>query len=282
LSLSNYNKERNKDMATDVLEKEDTDAPVKMREVYSFTVDKVEKVKVTETEERKNEDGTTEEVEVTKEVEEPVPYRVIIKQPNRREMEEAELEYSIEMSKCIKQGILTKAMLSKKYSDSGGLMAEEDASALTRLYMKFGEISNDLTRLTTKVKKTDKDKEKIKKLSGKLGETRKDIVDMETNYASLFNHTADSRAQNKAVTWYLLNLSYLRRDNEEDAEPIFKGDTFQDKIDEYYRLEEEGSELYDIISSRLATYISFWYYSAGAVTDEDFETLQKDIDEGNV
>ncbi|MBL69577.1 MAG: hypothetical protein CMO74_14245 [Verrucomicrobiales bacterium] len=269
-------------MATDVLEKEDTDAPVKMREVYSFTVDKVEKVKVTETEERKNEDGTTEEVEVTKEVEEPVPYRVIIKQPNRREMEEAELEYSIEMSKCIKQGILTKAMLSKKYSDSGGLMAEEDASALTRLYMKFGEISNDLTRLTTKVKKTDKDKEKIKKLSGKLGETRKDIVDMETNYASLFNHTADSRAQNKAVTWYLLNLSYLRRDNEEDAEPIFKGDTFQDKIDEYYRLEEEGSELYDIISSRLATYISFWYYSAGAVTDEDFETLQKDIDEGNV
>ena len=112
-------------MATDVLEKEDTDAPVKLREVYSFTVDKVEKVKVTETEERKNEDGTTEEVEVTKEVEEPVPYRVIIKQPNRREMEEAELEYSIEMSKCIKQGILTKAMLSKKYSDSGGLMAEE-------------------------------------------------------------------------------------------------------------------------------------------------------------
>lgn len=269
-------------MGTDVLEREDTDATVALREVYSFTVDKVEKVKVTEVEERKNEDGTTEEVEVTKEVEEAVPYRVIIKQPNRREMEEAELEYSIEMSRCIKQGILTKAMLSKKYSDSGGLMAEEDASALTRLYMKFGEITNDLTRLTTKAKKTDKDEERIKKLSGQLGETRKEIVNMETNYASLFNHTADSRAQNKTVTWYLLNLSFLRRDNEESTEPIFKGETFQDKVDEYYRLEEEGSELYDIISSKLATYVSFWYYSAGATSAEDFENLQKDIDEGNV
>ena len=128
----------------------------------------------------------------------------------------------------------------------------------------------------------EKDKERIKKLSGRLGETRKEIVDMESNYASLFNHTADSRAQNKAVTWYLLNLSYLRRDNEDHTEPIFKGETFDDKIDEYYRLEEEGSELYDIISSRLATYISFWYYSAGAVTDDDFQNLQKDMDEGNV
>ena len=133
-----------------------------------------------------------------------------------------------------------------------------------------------------KQKKTDKDVERIKKLSGQLGETRKEIVNMETNYASLFNHTADSRAQNKTVTWYLLNLSFLRRDNEESTEPIFKGETFQDKVDEYYRLEEEGSELYDIISSKLATYVSFWYYSAGATSGEDFENLQKDIDEGNV
>ena len=65
---------------------------------------------------------------------------------------------------------------------------------------------------------------------------------METNYASLFNHTADSRAANKAVTWYLLNLSYMRRDEEEEVEPIFKGETFSDKVDEYYRLEKSGSE----------------------------------------
>ena len=147
---------------------------------------------------------------------------------------------------------------------------------------KVTEYSNELGRLNTKSSKTAKDKEKVKDLSGKLGETRKEIVNVETNYASLFNHTADSRAANKAVTWYLLNLSYIRKDDEDDVEMIFKGDTFQDKIDEYYRLEEEGSEIYHTISGKLATYISYWYYSAGAVVSADFEKLQEDIDNGEV
>lgn len=253
----------------------------KLKEVYSFTVEQTEKVKVTEKELRKTEEGE-EEVEVTKEVDQAVPYRIIIKQPNRREMEEAELEYSIEMSKCVKQGILTKAMLAKKYSDSGGLMPEEDAQELTRLYMKFGEYSTELGRLNTKSSKTQKDTDRIKDLSAKLGETRKNIVTVETNYASLFNHTADSRAANKAVTWYLLNLSYIRKDEEDAVEPIFKGETFEDKVDEYYRLEEQGSEIYYTISNKLTTYVSYWYYSAGAVLSEDFEKLQEDIDNGEV
>lgn len=268
---------------TTLLEKETTEKPSdSLREIYSFTVERTEKVKVTEMEEREGKEGEKEQVEVTKEVEESVPYRIILKQPNRREMEEAELEYSIEMSRCIKQGILTKAMLSKKYSDSGGLMAEEDAKKLSRLYMKFGELSNDLTRLTTKASKTTREEQRILEKSGELGETRKEIVDMETNYASLFNHTADSRAANKAVTWYLLNLSYMRRDEDDEIEPIFKGQEFSDKVDEYYRLEESGSELYHLISSKIATYISYWYYSAGAVTDKDFQKLQEDIDQGEV
>ena len=48
----------------------------------------------------------------------------VINQPTRRQMEEADMEYSIEMSKCVKQGILTKAMLMNKYSDTGGLLSE--------------------------------------------------------------------------------------------------------------------------------------------------------------
>tara|TARA_B100000212_G_scaffold136765_1_gene102993 strand:+ start:12124 stop:12942 length:819 start_codon:yes stop_codon:yes gene_type:complete len=263
-------------------EKEEGDVVSSLKEVYSFTVEQTEKVKVTEVESRKDKDGNEEEVEVTKEVDQAVPYRIIIKQPNRREMEEAELEYSIEMSNCVKQGILTKAMLAKKYSDSGGLMPEEDAQALTRLYMKFGEYSNELGRLNTKSAKTKKDEDRVRELSGKLGEARKEIVNVETNYASLFNHTADSRAANKAVTWYLLNLSYIRKDSEEEASPIFKGETFEDKIDEYYRLEEEGSEIYYTISNKLATYVSYWYYSAGAVLAADFEKLQEDIDNGEI
>ena len=57
---------------------------------------------------------------VTKKVKEKVPVQFRIKRPSRRELEDGELEYSVEMSNCIKRGILTKAMLYKKYSDDIG------------------------------------------------------------------------------------------------------------------------------------------------------------------
>ena len=83
--------------------------------IYSFTVEKKETVKETEEQTQEGKDGKKETVSITKEVEKLIPYQCIIRSPSRREMEEAELEYSIEMSKCIKRGILTKAMLAKKY-----------------------------------------------------------------------------------------------------------------------------------------------------------------------
>jgi hypothetical protein len=250
--------------------------------IYTFTVEKKETVKETEEQTQTGEDGKEETVSVTKDVEKLIPYECIIRQPNRREMEEAELEYSIEMSKCIKKGILTKAMLAKKYSDSGGLLAEEDAKFLAKKYVEYGSLTNEFQKLQLKKNKTDKDKTRTDELAGQLMETRKHIIDMETSYASLFNHTADARAQNKTISWYMLHLSGLRKEGEEEVSVLFEGEDFQEKTDEYYRLEEGGDEIYDMVSGKLAAFISYWYYSAGAVTTEDFSGLDKDIEEGNI
>ena len=63
---------------------------------------------------------------------------------------------------------------------------------------------------------------------------------------------------------------------------LFSRDDFASKTDEYYRLEEEGDEIYDMVSSKLAAFVSYWYYSAGAVTEDDFSNLDNDIEEGNI
>ena len=86
------------------------------KELYSFTVKDTQEIQEKTKEKRKNEKGEEEEVEVTKTVEKEIPVKFILKDPSRRELEEADMEYSIEMSRCIKKGVLTKAMLAKKYS----------------------------------------------------------------------------------------------------------------------------------------------------------------------
>jgi len=253
----------------------------KMREIYSFVVEKTETVKQTERKEVKNpETGKMEEVAITKEIEESIPYRVIIKQPTRRQTEEAELEYSISMSQSIRKGILTKAMLAKKYSDTGGLLTETDARQLSSSYVTYGEISNDIQRLQTKIKKDENDKKKIENLIVELTDLRRAIVDLETTYSSLFNYTADSRAQNKVIQWYILHLSHVQKSDEDKIEALFPGETFEEKEENYYVIEEEGDELYGAIGGKLATLVSFWYYSSGAVDKDQFEKLDQDIEAG--
>lgn len=272
-------------MADTTLDKTPTmdDTRKKMREIYSFTFEKEEKVKKTDTKKVENpETGEEEEISVTKEVVDQVPYRIIMKQPTRRQIEDAELEFSVEMSKCIKKGILTKAMLAKKYSDTGGLLAEEDAKELTKMYVRYGEISQESEKIQIKNVQSDEDKSRLEEIAGEISVLRKDIINVETSYSNLFNHTADVRAENRVIQWYILNLTFIQKEDETGVTPLFAGNDFDQKLQAYYEMEENGDELYDIVGGKIAALYSFWYYSSGAVSVADFEKLDQDIESGTV
>ena len=234
------------------------------KEIYSFTTEINESKEVSEVKKEKNKaTGKLEEVTISKKIQSPTEYRIVIKQPTRRQMEEADMEYSIEMSKCIKKGILTKAMLAKKYSDIGGMMTEDDALRLNKNYAKVGELQTDYQRLSTKNKRTEQDNEKVRSTLIKLTEIRQDIINLETAYSSLFNHTADTKAQNKAILWYIVNLSYFYKDDNSASpklNPLFEGVSADEKLEQYYLFDEEGKS--DIFNSAI---ISFTFF-LGSIT----------------
>ena len=59
-------------------------------------------------------------------------------------------------------------MLAKKYSDTGGLLAEEDAKALTKMYVKYGELSQESEKIQIKSVQTEKMKLVSKKSLARL------------------------------------------------------------------------------------------------------------------
>jgi len=172
-------------------------------------------------------------------------------------------------------------MLAKKYSDSGGLLSEEDAKFLTRKYSELGDLQNKYTRLSAKPKKTKADEDRLTSMMGDMADKRREIVDIETSYSSLFNHTADNKAQNKVILWYLVNLSHYQEDESDDIKPFFNGEESEDKINQYYDIDENGDEIFDLAKDKLSTFLSFWYFSSNASV-EDFDQLNQDIDTGNV
>tara|TARA_R110002153_G_scaffold67677_3_gene180170 strand:- start:5405 stop:6253 length:849 start_codon:yes stop_codon:yes gene_type:complete len=202
----------------------------------------------------------------------------VIKQPTRRQMEEADMEYSIEMSKCVKKGVLTKAMLMNKYTDTGGMLSEKDAQELSKLYGKLGELQTDFTALNLKSQSKASESKKSE-VSKDMAELRRTIATAETNFSALLNHTADTRAQNKVIVWYLLTLTNLEKDGK--LESFFTGETFEEKKDHFYKMEEEEDELLEVVYDKITAFISFWYFSSSA-SESDFKDLEKDIEEGSL
>ena len=251
------------------------------KSIHSFNIQIEREVEESTTTKKKDkETGKMEEIVTTKKVIKPVDYKITLYEPSRRQVEDADMEFSIEMSKCIKKGILTKAMLAKKYSDSGGLLTEDDSSQLVRLYGRLAEMQVALGRLIAKKKKSDEEKETEKQLTEEYADVRKRIVNLETGYQAVFNHTADTKAQNKTILWYLVNLSYVTDPNGQE-QPMFSGEDYDEMLDNYYLKDEGGDEIFDLAKEKLMAFVSFWYFSQNP-SESDFQELEKDIDEGNV
>jgi hypothetical protein len=248
------------------------------KELYSFSVDReVEKeVKTT-----KKDKKTGEEITVTKKVKEMEPVAIKLKKPSRRELEEAELEFSVEMSKCIKKGILTKAMLAKKYSDTGGLMSEDDATDLIDNYKKIFELQSEYARLEIIQNKTEKQAARVTEMTGELQEVRRKIVETESNYQALFDHTADVKAQNKLILWYVIMLTYIQNCEDEYPKPYFGVGDFEDRLEEYYKKEESDDSLYFLITKKAATILAFWFFNQASDKDS-FDDLMNRVEKNEL
>jgi len=244
------------------------------KELYSFSVDReVEK----EVSSSKTDKKTGEQITVTKKVKEKEPLAVKIKKPSRRELEDAELEFSVEMSKCIKKGILTKAMLAKKYSDTGGLMSEDDAQELVDNYKKIFELQSDYSRLEIIQNKTEKQTKRVDEIIEELQVVRRKIVETESNYQALFDHTADVKAQNRLILWYVIMLTYIQGVDDENPKPYFGVGDFEDKLAEYYKKEESDESLYFLITKKAATILAFWFFNQASDKDS-FDDLMKRVE----
>ena len=251
---------------------------MELKLLYQFTVDEIKEVEKESS--RKNKKAG--EVTITKKkVKEKVPLEVKIKKPSRRELEDAELQYTIEMSKCIKQGILTKAMLAKKYSDTGGAFTEEGEKEYGKLYKQILEFQNEYIKLDSATKLDAKQKKRLEFLKEEIARVKRELVEVETNLQGLFEHTADVKAQNKLLLWYGLHLTYIQK--EEDEEPIqyFKGSDYDEKLEDYYDKEEENSDVYQQVIKQVSTTLAFWFYNQ-ASSQKEFEEIMDKVDKGEL
>jgi hypothetical protein len=150
------------------------------------------------------------------------------------------------------------------------------------LYVKLYEKQQAVQRYALKGEEdmTAGDKERLQKAVADLGLIRKELTDFETVQASMFEHTADIKARNKTITWYLMHLAYIRKGEDEGAPlvPLFAGDNFEERYESYKELEENDDEIYWKCIDKISSLVTIWYMS-GVQTQEDFDSLLDEVDQ---
>lgn len=237
-----------------------------MKELYRFTVDKEIEKEITE---------DTPEGKLTKKVKVLEPVVLVLKQPSRLEKEEADLFYSTWLAKyTLTYGLPTRAMLTKRYADSGGALSEDEKKRFADLMLKIYEKENEIQRLNIE---KDLNKEPLEAATKEMLEARRDLIDFQTYQNTLFQNTAESKAQNKVIYWLVLFLTYTA-----DNKHFFQGKDFDEKIAQYDKMEEAEDSFNQQAIERLFTLWTLFYLGSASEA-KDFKQFEESLkDEAKV
>jgi len=253
--------------------------------LYSFdvSIDKKVEVVVEKKKKQKNKETGKMEVIVSKENQtttEETPYKMIIRKPTRMELEDGDMFYSVELNKFIKMGLLTKAMLAKQYGTNGGVWTEKEQKIYSELIYKMYQKELEVQQLSmiNQSKISERQKEKLNAAMLEMSQIKKELTEYEMIQNSLFDHTADVKARNRAIMWYILHLASFIEGDSDDAvlEDMFEGEDFEEKYEAYENKEESEDELYKKTIDRISSIITIWYVS-GSNQREELEKMMEEM-----
>jgi hypothetical protein len=244
--------------------------------LYEFSLQKEEEREKVEI--SKNELG--EEIKILKKeiVKKPLLFRIV--KPTRKVFDQAELFYGVKLSEGIKSGLLTRSLLAKRYQNDGGALSEPEKERYAALYIELFQKETELQRLQVNLDKLSEEeqKEKISIVLNSLLEIRKELQEFEYYQSNLFDQTAENRARNQTIIWWVLNISYIQK--EKEFVSLFETGSFEERLAKYDEI-EDGEDLFlKNAVKKFAYFISLWY--VGRISNkEEFEYFDKNYENNN-
>ena len=154
---------------------------------------------------------------------------------------------------------MTKALLEKRFDNDGGTRNDQE----NKQYKETLEALETLHKEQTKIldvaekKRTAAQKKRLKEIEEEMKPARRTLRDLQLMEDGLYEATAESRARNKVILWWMLHLAYGEKDGKET--PFFGEGSFDDRIERYDEI-DEGEDIHDLVVARkVAYYVSFWF-----------------------
>ena len=258
--------------------------------LYSFVVPR----KYTEEIEEEGKDEKGEKVTIKRKVDKTEDVEVRLKRPSRKMFDDCNLFYSVKVSEGVKAGLLTRAMISKRYKNDGGGLSKQEQEDFNKQYgeLLIKEKEFQVVQLNLQKDKSMTDEERqsqLKKLVDEMEDLKAGLQTYEVTAEALYEHTSEARAARMTNMWWLLFLTYVKFKNEskggiDDYMPLFGGKDFDDKCVGYELIEERiesAEDKYVHFEAELierASYLLAAWNGGNCKTYEDFKRVETSLE----
>jgi hypothetical protein len=239
----------------------------KQNYLYESSVQKEVVDKITEAREENGE-----KIEVTKEVKVKKPIKIAILKPDRKKYKEAEIFYAKSLSNYLKEGLLPYSLVSKRYMNDGGPLTDEEIKDISSLRNKYNELQEEYFKMQSPL--SDEQTKRRSQIILEMTEINSEIKKIKNSYSEIFENTAEYKAKNDTIEWWILNLSFVNEDNSE-YKPLYGDKDYDSKMNTLEKLESKNDLFTNELIKKLSFFISFWYNSSGDLSNEDFKVAEE-------
>ena len=217
---------------------------------------------------------------------------VFVAKPSQSEIEDAEFIYAQKFNQLLQDGFLSKAMMNKKFGDIGGIFSDKNNKELSAAVLELLDAKKKIEFYGGSKTLSPSQQEELERANATYAMLQKKIVEGDLALESMFSKSADAKAEEHMVKWFILNMSYYVAEIEDgDSKKsqefkLFEKPTFHEQIEQLSSLFEEPEEFdsenlklkKEIISKAfvlIGRVLSVWYNGYGT----DQESIQKSLNE---
>jgi hypothetical protein len=195
--------------------------------------------------------------------------KFFILKPPRSLRQNGEIQYAKQLANFVKAGLLPKAAWSTILENLGGTVSESDAENYNNARKSFFENSIELNKINQKSDLSEEDHTKIAKLKENLLASQSAMQTFELEQIYIFENTAEAKARNATIQWWLSQLSYKN-----ETENFFHGETFDEKMDWYDDLDPDNEDDAFLIkvAQKFNYLITMWFLNRANSWD-DFDSI---------
>jgi|694.fasta_scaffold13505_3 hypothetical protein len=182
--------------------------------------------------------------------------RFYILKPSRSLRQLGEVEYAKQLASFVKAGLLPKAAWNTILENLGGTISNSEAEDYTKAKRTFFESSIELNKLNQLPELDNKQKLQKAKLELQIEESKREIQTFELEQIYIFENTAEAKARNATIQWWLTQLAYKSED-----EQFFNGENYDEMLDWYDQLDPDNEDEAFIIKvgQRFNYLITLWF-----------------------